>query len=320
MPRSSRNPNSDIPKRLLTELQSLVAFSCYDSNDVLKRGASAKRETIIQKIANLCFPSNSVGDRISFVDLMLEGKGRFRHLFNDSVSKEGFSTVSKDANTEDTSDLIIPTSLHCADGKEIKVEKGCVDKSLLTRKNLGNLADIKALTSCRHAKDVEANCKKSLSFCLQPDSPCYNFNGTFPSGTNWDDYLVWIKQKMHDFENKATIEDLIDDDCASNEVDEINEEEDANNNATDNVENSSVSDKETQSNVPPGECFKGFFDFALWGYVPPPGGEKYKSTIIGTVVEKSPKMERGIGRATVKQEEREEKLKELEKEEQVHIN
>ena len=327
MPRSNRNPNSDIPKRLQTELQSLVAFACYDSNQVLKRGTSAKRETIIQKIASLYFPSNSAGDQLSFVELMLEGKGRFRYLFNDSVSKEVSSTVSRDKISEEsnTTDLIIPSSLHCIDGKEIKVQKGCIDKSLLTRKNLGNLVDIKALTLYRHAKDVEANCKKALSFCLQPDSPYYNFNGTFPSGTNWEDYLVWIKQKMYEFESKAHIEDLLDEDSTSNEADGRDEDEDGSNNCTEIIENSSnavnSANATTETStvnakeIPPGEYFKGFIAFALWGYIPPSGGEQYKSTLIGTIVEKETKGKKDNSRAAVMKELKEEKfyLKELEK-------
>ena len=328
MPRSNRNPNSDIPKRLQAELQSLVAFACYDSNELLKSGTSVKRETIVQKIANLYFPSNSAGDRISFVELLLEGKGRFRYLFNDSVSKEVSSTVSTDDISEEsnTTDLTIPTSLHCIDGKEIKVRKGCVDKSLLTRKNIGNLVDIKPLTLYRHAKDVEANCKKALSVCLHPDSPYSNFNGTFPSGTNWEDYLVWIKQKMYDFENKASVEDLLDEDSAGNEVDERDEDEDGINNSMDVIEdscnygntaNDATERKSTviANEIPPGEYFKGFIAFALWGYIPHSGGEQYKSALIGTIVEKEAKAKKENGRAAVMQEENEEKchMKELEK-------
>ena len=41
------------------------------------------------------------------------------------------------------------------------------------------------------------NCKKALALCLASDSPYRNFSTTgFPSGTDWPDYICWLKQKM----------------------------------------------------------------------------------------------------------------------------
>ena len=36
--------------------------------------------------------------------------------------------------------------------------------------------------------------------------------------------------------------------------------------------------------------FKGYFAFALWGYIPPTGGEKYKTGFINTVIKPSVKV------------------------------
>ena len=33
------------------------------------------------------------------------------------------------------------------------------------------------------------------------------------------------------------------------------------------------------------DYFQGYFAFALWGYIPREGGDKYKSSLIGTIVE-----------------------------------
>mmetsp|Transcript_257 Transcript_257/g.256 ORF Transcript_257/g.256 Transcript_257/m.256 type:complete len:81 (+) Transcript_257:362-604(+) len=38
--------------------------------------------------------------------------------------------------------------------------------------------------------------------------------------------------------------------------------------------------------IPDGEYFRGFFAFAIWGYIPPPDVEEYKSIMIGTVTKK----------------------------------
>ena len=54
------------------------------------------------------------------------------------------------------------------------------------------------------------------------------------------------------------------------------------------------------------DYFKGFFAFALWGYIPPEGGERYKSTLITTVVDTKSKSEKKNGCKTVKEEEAQE--------------
>ena len=175
MPRNKAKEtlNPGISKRLQTEFQSLIAFACYDSDAVLKAGKSAKRSTLITKIEQMYMPSNiRYSDHVSYIELFLEGKGRFKHLFVEK-STSGIAT------------LMIPDFLHCNSGQELVVRDGCIDKSLLTRKNLSNPVDIQPMTLYRHAKEVEMNCKKALAICVGEDSSYLNLNGTFPSGTNW---------------------------------------------------------------------------------------------------------------------------------------
>ena len=73
---------SSISKRLQTELQSLIAFSCYDSKDVLRCGKSAKKQTLIDNLGKLYMPSNKPDDEhVSHVEQFLEGIGMFTCLF-----------------------------------------------------------------------------------------------------------------------------------------------------------------------------------------------------------------------------------------------
>ena len=67
---------------------------------------------------------------------------------------------------------------------------------MLTRKNLSNPIDISAETLLRHAKDVEANAKKAFSICTADNSPYKDFNGTFSSGTTWENYIEWVRVEM----------------------------------------------------------------------------------------------------------------------------
>ena len=59
--------------------------------------------------------------------------------------------------------------------------------------------------------------------------------------------------------------------------------------------------------IPYDVYFKGFFAFAVWGYIPPPGGDEFQSLFIKTVLDKKAvdKMP-GLGRAAAKEEEQKE--------------
>ena len=55
------------------------------------------------------------------------------------------------------------------------------------------------------------------------------------------------------------------------------------------------------------DYFKGYFAFALWGYIPPTGGEKYKTAFINTVVKPGAKVKIKQGRKTQREVKKEEK-------------
>ena len=70
------------------------------------------------------------------------------------------------------------------------------------------------------------------------------------------------------------------------------------------------SDEEDDSSVksegaPHHKYFKGFFAFAIWGYIPPPGGEEFQSLYIKTCCDTKIKG-RNLGQASAKKEELEE--------------
>ena len=90
------------------------------------------------------------------------------------------------------------------------MDTSCVDKFPLTRKHLCNFIDITGDTLFWHAKDAEANCKKALALCLGETSPYNTFDGTFLSGINYEDYLLWIRKEMYSLANKVPIEDVVD--------------------------------------------------------------------------------------------------------------
>ena len=101
--------------------------------------------------------------------------------------------------------------MHRELGRHIFVGKEGIGRSLLTSKNLSNPQDISGETLYRHAKEVEANCKKALALCLQVDSPWKGFDGHYPSGKTWFDYIEWIRKEMYLVTNDTPTSDIIDD-------------------------------------------------------------------------------------------------------------
>ena len=221
-----------------------------------------------------------------YVDQFLKGANQFKGLFLQCNSEE---------DTEKP--LTIPFELHCEDGANIFVgdDDGGITRLLLTSKNLTNPQDISSETLYRHAKEVEANCKKALSICLKADSPWRNFDGHYESGKGWFDYLEWLRIEMYRSTNSCTTSDILDVDLDKQPVEE---EEDVgrtqgDKNQHDNKEHTflkEILNEEADTNdVPDNEYFKGFWAFAMWGFIPPPGHEEYKCTLIATVVDEGKK-------------------------------
>ena len=189
MAKTKRKPNEyKVTQKLKIELQSLISYACYDHNEVTKLGKSIKKEDVQNRMFKLHMPSNnSRDDRISQVDMFLQGKGRFKGLFECDKNEFKVDDV-----------FVIPEFLHNIPNALFKVSKKLVNRQLLTSKTLKNSQDIKPNRTCNHAKEVEANCEKAFALCKQPDSPCKSFNGTWPSGADWHDRVELLRVKHYE--------------------------------------------------------------------------------------------------------------------------
>ena len=282
-------------KRFQTKLQSLVAYSAYDTEELSGAGSSLNVMTLIDLMKVLYFPpTNKKDDRVSHVERLLERNGKYKHLFEEG--EKGLPTIHE--------------KFHRMEGKEIYIGDGCIDLSMLTRKNLTNMVDVSGETLWRHAKDVEKNCKKALSLCQSDECPYKDYNGTFQSGHNWDQYLEWVRVEMYNLLETEIDEISLDPDDIPSTVDgDVEEEEDDGLNAEKNKEEAielekegpenkesigtKESDKDKEDNsycelvkdaVPHDWYFKGYLAFALWGFIPAPGGEAYKSLLMQGVM------------------------------------
>ena len=101
---------------------------------------------------------------------------------------------------------------------------------------------------------------------------------------------------MYSLEQKATIHDLVD-----------NNEKTNNDGEEENKSMEEQGDGEV-TNLGDEEYFKGFLAFALWGFIQPDGGDKYKSSLMATVVDTLSKSKKENGCSAVKAEETKDKI------------
>lgn len=204
--KKSRVSGTNVSKKLLMELQAVIAFACYDSPSITGAGVSMTEATMEQVMTKLCFGSNcsDEDDTICYVDQFLYGLNRFQGLFVSSASPTssaapldkpvGASTIGGDT------ELSIPPMLHRQGKMHIFVGKGSIERALLSRKAPANETPISGRTLLRLAKEVLCNCKKLQAIVSANNSP-YKDGESGPSGTNWEDYIQWCLKAMYKAES-----------------------------------------------------------------------------------------------------------------------
>ena len=118
------------------------------------------------------------GNTVTFLDQFINGIYKFKGLF----------TTSEDPDEEGHIVLTMPQKLHGYNGVRIFVGPGSITKELVSQTNF-NTTQITGASLLAKAKIVIRTCIKMMAFVMAPGSPYRD--GTFPSGTNWDDYIKW---------------------------------------------------------------------------------------------------------------------------------
>ena len=142
-------------------------------------------------------------DLILFEDQLLLGLNKFKGLYTQSV-QDGPNGEPGEVR------LLIPEVLHRHKNLIVYVGEGSVEKKMLSQKSLYVTEKITGRTLHRLAKTVLKNCKKMLAIVKSKHSP-YKV-GMFPSGTNWEDYILWCLIEMKkecDREEGARIEAML---------------------------------------------------------------------------------------------------------------
>jgi hypothetical protein len=281
MSRASKQIGTNVTKKLLVEIQALVAFACYDSPAIATGGDSMTEGAQTELIKEMYFGGGDP-ENISFVDQFIHGLNRFTGLFTSSEPDDSGKIV-----------LTMPHKLHRHAGLNIFVGPTSITKELLLKKSFTGNDVIHPRTLFRKAKEVIATCKKMMGLVTASGSPYRD--GTFPSGTNWDDYILWCLVAMQ--EDCSREESL----KAAAEATRKEGGEKEQPNSTSVVRQTPVpdqgmtgtttvgagADKEKEkvespatagstTTVPSGTYFKagvGFLAWALWGHIPLCPGE-----------------------------------------------
>jgi hypothetical protein len=103
---------TNVSKKLLMELQSVIAFACYDSPSITGAGVSMTEAAMKQLMTKLCFGNDNDEETICYVDQFLYGLNRFQGLFV-------FSALPSSAAVDKT----VGTSTTGAD-LELSISKG----------------------------------------------------------------------------------------------------------------------------------------------------------------------------------------------------
>lgn len=186
MSRAGKQVGTNITKKLMTEMQALIAFACYDSPTIAQGGDLMTESTMAEMMTALYFGGDDP-EIISYLDQFINGGlHRFTGLFTNSEPDEFGQIV-----------LTMPPKLYRHGGLNIFVGPMSITKELLSKKHFTNNERIAGRTLLQKAKDVVATCKKMMmGLATALGSPYYR-DGTFPSGTNWDDYIKWCLVAMH---------------------------------------------------------------------------------------------------------------------------
>ena len=106
-------------KCFMTELQCTIAYGAYNLKDIFGGGQSSSAGMLADKMAEIYFPCTTKDHPcVSQVELFLRRKQKYNFLFD--KGDKGVSTICK--------------SLHQLTGKDICIDKECINQSMLTRK------------------------------------------------------------------------------------------------------------------------------------------------------------------------------------------
>ncbi|KAI2499569.1 hypothetical protein MHU86_14930 [Fragilaria crotonensis] len=258
MSKSTKNRSkwsTNISGGLQKEIQALIAYACYDSPSLIRRGGSLGESAIKNKMTSIFYGEGTNGadpNLITYDDQFLLGLNKFKGLYTQSVQAAGGGPTSSTGEVI----LLIPAFLHRH--KKLFIYVG---------------------------ETVLCNCKKMMAIVTRKGSPYRD--GKFPSGTNWEDYILWCliemgkecdraeAEKIDSVVVVATNRNVVEGEKANGrarggDVGFLGEDDNEQNDTPSILANSSE-DSDEADRYPDKTFFRcgvGFLAWALWGHIP----------------------------------------------------
>jgi hypothetical protein len=145
MSRASKQLGTNVTKKLMSEMQALIAFACYDSPAIAQGGDSMTQHSMAESMTALYFGGDDP-EIISYLDQFINGLHRFTGLFTSSEPDEFGQII-----------LTIPQKLHRHVGVNIFVGPTSITKELLSKKNFANNEKIAGRTLLKEGKGCGGN-------------------------------------------------------------------------------------------------------------------------------------------------------------------
>jgi hypothetical protein len=194
--------------KLHKELQGVAAFAAYEK---CCKGDAMTVTAIKNSMEMQFFGDPADNDSIGLADQLVRGLGMFGGLFKEEERRtvtcstvgggQGADNLLRSPPPKGTV-LVMKPALHCL-GEDKRIVVGGATGIRLLMMLAAGLTDKEAKNvrgRSLHARTKEGlkNCKKALAIILRHDSPYKScaLTGILPSGMCFEDYLLFLRQKM----------------------------------------------------------------------------------------------------------------------------
>jgi hypothetical protein len=274
LPKTRPGPKKPEAKKLefehgwlqLKELQSIIAFRCYESLDP----QGMKKPEQEEKLYAL-YHGTETKDSIGMAEKFFLGIEMFEGIYEevtDEVSGESYRVMKR--------------IFHCSENvyKCSEDIPDAINMTNLTANTSTDRANLTGRAILQAAKRVEAVGRKVLAFVMK--SSKYSDPNFKVSGEGWEDYLKYCRYMML-FKEKGDKAINVDSDDDGEEGDDDDDETSANKQVAeeDSKVPAAMTEDEIQETVKAWSgygTFKGYMAWALWGHIPMPGLEDFQAT------------------------------------------
>ena len=246
---------------IMKELQRTASFWAY--NTVHTSGNSKAQNAIEELVAKRYFGDPSDKDSMGYAEQLVNGLNAFASMYDPQFEVEELTATAPGGGTG-LRRLTMRSQFHCSSDlivcSQNPNDEG-INMAVLSSKALSNRGQLSPNNIFKNAKLVEQNGRKALALVQRSEFK----DGKMPSGKNYQDYLLFLRETMY----KELVCTTGLDECTGKKGNA-----DDGSTASDHGNNPPATD----SNMKDDWFFPGFISFALWGPITPDdSGLEYKA-------------------------------------------